>query len=507
MDIKITVYCGKKMNSKTIYFDEYCGYAVSAVTENGKLVEFNFEKYGSLSIKGNIYKGKIVNVLPGMQAAFVDCGLERSCYLSADDAVPNAEKYDGARAEISMPELKEGDSVLVQVTKPPIGKKGAKVTLFPSFIGKNVIYLPKTPFVGVSRKIDDDELRKNLAYSAERLIGKGEGIVIRTAAPYTLRGNIERETESLKSIYAGVLNAYEKAENGAVLYSEMGLFKRVLRDTLSGDIEKIIVGSAEIKKTIETFYSLFPPARLRPVIVHNSGRDMLDEYGVGEQISKMVEPRAELENGAYLVIDKCEAMTVIDVNTGCFTGGDNLEQTVYYTNVLAAREIARQVKLRNIGGIVVVDFIDMNDETHNKNVVKELENALKKDGSKCSIGQMSEFGLVEFTRKREGAGALQKMCVPCGRCKYGLVKSPKFVLLETRAKLLSLYADGERRVHLDVGTETFTTITEWTALTDDLKARMPDMEIYVVPHRSYSSEQIRLHSGRCEVGEKAVKLY
>lgn len=491
---------------KTLYFDEYCGYAVSAVTENGKLTEFNFEKDDSHSIKGNIYKGKIVNVLEGLQAAFVDCGLERNCYLSMDDALPSEEKYDGSRGEITMPELKEGDSVLVQVVKPPIGKKGAKVTLFPSFVGKNLIYMPNTPFVGVSRKIADDELRKNLAYTVRKLIGDDEGIVLRTASPYTRRDTLEGELASLKSVYGKVLKNFKNAETGALLYSDMGLLNRVLRDILSYDIEEIIVGSERLKTVIEEFYTLFPPAKKRPVTVHLSGRDMLDEYGVGEQIGKMTEPRAELENGAYLVIDRCEALTVIDVNTGAFTGDSNLEETVYYTNALAAREIARQVKLRNIGGIVVVDFIDMASEAHNRTVVEELENALKNSGSKCSVGKMSRFGLVEFTRKREGSNALSLMCKPCNRCRNGVVKSPKFTLLETRAKLLKLYSEGHRRILLDISADLLTAFNEWGSLVEDLKTRMPDSEIFLSPHRSYSDEQVHIRCGQFEINNNVVKL-
>ena len=492
---------------KTLYFDEFCGYCVSAATENGKLTEFNFEKDGSLSIKGNIYKGKIVNILPGMQAAFVDCGLERNCYLSAEDAVPNAEKYDGIHTEIELPELKEGDTVLVQVVKPPVGKKGAKITLFPSFIGKNIIYLPKTPFVGVSRKIADNELRKNLAYSVRNLLGNDEGIVLRTAAPYTRRDMLESELASLKEIYKNILKSFEEAEIGTILYSEMGLLNRNLRDILSYDIEEIIVGSPKLKDNIEAFYTLFPPARRRPVTVHSSPLDMFDEYGLSRQIRQMTEARAELENGAYLVIDKCEAMTVIDVNTGCFTGDDSLEQTVYYTNVLAAREIARQVKLRNIGGIVVVDFIDMASEAHSRTVVEELENSLKNYGCKCSVGQMSKFGLVEFTRKREGSSALSLMCSPCDKCHKGLVISPKFAILETRARLLSLYEEGRRQSLLDVSTKILSLMKEWKALIDDFKTRMPDMELYLYPHRSYSDEQIRIHSGPFIVDSYTEKLY
>lgn len=491
------------MSKKTLYFDELCGYTVSAVTENGQLSEFGFEKDSNHSIKGNIYKGRIVNILQGMQAAFVDCGLERTCYLSADDAIPNAEEF----SDIDFPDLHEGDSVLVQVIKPPVGNKGAKVTLFPSFVGNSVIYLPRTPFIGVSRKIDDGELRENLIFSVKNFIGDKEGVVLRAASPYTKRGQIEAEIDSLKEIYRNIISAYETAETGALLYTEVGLLRRVLRDVLCKDVEEIHVGVQRFEKLIENFYTLFPPEKRRPVILHNSIEDMFEELHLSEQISQLTESRVDLENGAFLVIDKCEAMTVIDVNTGKFTGDDSLEQTVYYTNVLAAREIARQVKLRNIGGIVVVDFIDMTSSLHNRTVVEELDNALKKNGSRCSVGQMSEFGLVEFTRKREGNSALSLMCKKCDKCKSGFVKSPKFNVFEIRAKLLRLYAEGQRRALLDVGTEMLSCLSEWTALSEDLKARMPDMEIYLSPHRSFPEEQIRLNSAQFEITDKMTKLY
>ncbi len=478
---------------KTIYFDEYCGYTVSAVTENGKLTGFNYEKDGDHSLKGNIYKGKVVAVLAGMQAAFVDCGLERNCYLSTDDAVLSSDRYDGVRTEISLPELKEGDDVLVQVVKPPVNKKGAKVTLFPSFVGKNIIYLPKTPFVGVSRRISDDELRKSLAYSVRNLVGEDEGIVLRTASPYTRHDLLETELDSLKSTYAAVLKGYATADTGALLYTESGLIPRVLSDVLSHDIEEIIVGTDKLKTAIEAFYTLFPPTRRRPVTVHNSGRDMLEEYGISTQVAAITQPHAELENGAYLVIDKCEALTAIDVNTGGFTGGENLEQTVYYTNVLAVREIARQVKLRNIGGIIVVDFIDMTYEAHNKTVVEELERALKSYGNKCCVAQMSQFGLVEFTRKHEGSGITP------------FIKNSKYALFEARAQLLKLFAEGYRRILLETNGEILSHALEWTAYIDDLKERMPDMKVYAKPRKS-ADRHVRLITG-FEPDDKTIKLY
>ncbi len=479
------------MSKKTIFFDEYCGYVVAAVTENGKITEFNFEKRNALSIIGNIYKGKVESVLRGMNAAFVNCGLERNCYLSAGDAVPDSEKYDCSDGEIpDLGDLKEGDEIIVQVLKPPVGKKGARVTAFPSYVGKQLIYMPKTPFVGVSRKIADEELRKNLIYSANRMLSEGEGIILRTAAPYAKRKRLELELGYLRNLHAGVCAAAEKARTGALLYTEIELPIRVMRDTLSFDIEKIITGTPKLQKLIGELANLYPPEKRFPVELHSSGRDLMEEYSLSEQINELVSPQVKLDNGGYLVIEKTEALTVIDVNTGKFTGDDSLEQTVYYTNILAAREIARQVKLRNIGGIVVVDFIDMTNPAHRKALTEELESALKNDSAKCSVAPMSKFGLVEFTRKRSGSNPLALMTTPCKNCRTGSVKSQKFILLNMRAKLLSLYSQGTRRFRLDMNAELFNELSEWREVTEDLKTRLTDAEIYCVPHRGYSDEHI-----------------
>ena len=479
------------MSKKTVFFDAYCGYVMASVVENGKITEFNFEKKDSVSIVGNIYKGRVESVLPGMNAAFVNCGLERNCYLSADDAYPDAGKYEGNNAETAeLCELKEGDEIAVQVLKAPVGKKGARVTAFPSFVGKHLIYMPKTPFVGVSRKIADEELRKNLIYSAGKMIGEGEGLILRTAAPYAKRKQLELELSYLRNMYAGIENSFATAKTGDLLYADVSLPVRVMRDTLSFNIEKIIVGSSAMEKLIKDLANLYPAENRFPVELRDTGRDLMYEYGLTEQINELVSPQVQLENGAYLVIEKTEALTVVDVNTGKFTGDDSLEQTVYHTNILAAREIARQVKLRNVGGIVVVDFIDMVNPTHRNALVDELERSLKKDSAKCTVSPMSQFGLVEFTRKRTGVNPLSLMLRPCRNCKTGSVKSPKFILLNMRVKLLNMYADGERRIKLDMNSELLTEFTEWQEIIADLKTRMPEAEIYGAPHRSYSDEHV-----------------
>lgn len=478
---------------------------ISAITENGKVTEFNFEKSSKECAVGNIYKGRVESILPGMQAVFVNCGLERNCFLSSDEPLPDSDNYDVGTATDILPTLKEGDEIIVQVTKLPVGKKGAKVTVHPSFVGKTLIYMPDTPFIGVSRKIADGELRQNLAYSAKKIKTENEGLVLRTAAPYAKRKQLKDEYVYLKNLYNGVTETFKTAEVGALLYTDYALPIKVLRDTLSTDIDEIVVGTKSLKELIESIVNLYPSQSKKKVLLHDTGRDMMDEYGISTQILSVASPRVELDNGAYLIIEKTEALTVIDVNTGKFTGDYNLEQTVYHTNILAAREIARQVRLRNIGGIVVVDFIDMNDSAHNRALVQELELALKSDKAKCNVSPMSKFGLVEFTRKRIGASPLSLITKPCRYCNQaGYTFSAEYILLDMRAKLLNIIADGANKIRLDMNKDIHKLLLESQLLLEDLKIR--GAEIYAVPHRTYHEQQIVYKTDEFNIPDDAVKI-
>ncbi|MDE6597555.1 MAG: Rne/Rng family ribonuclease [Clostridia bacterium] len=495
------------MSKKTIFFDGYCGYLFAAVAEDNKITEFNFEKSGNGSLVGNIYKGRVERVLAGMQAAFVNCGLEKNCYISADDIFPDAAKYFSSSTAPEFPELKEGDEILVQVVKPPVGTKGARVTTKLSFVGKSLIYLPDTPFVGVSRKILDGELRKNLIYSAEKLIGPNEGLIVRTAAPYLKRNQIMVELSYLKNLYDRVYTAAAVAPVGKLLYTDLALPMRIMRDTLSYDIEKIIVGNKKLEEVITSLVDLYPSESRRPVVLHDTGRDMLEEYGLAGQIAEIASPRVKLENGANLVIEKCEAMTVIDVNTGKFTGDYNLEQTVYQTNIMAAREIARQVKLRNIGGIIIVDFIDMLDPAHRKSLVEELERSLKSDSAKCAVSPMSKLGLVEFSRKRTGTSPLTLMTKPCLNCRGGgYVKSNELIAWEMRAKLLNLCINGAQGVRIDLNAELLEKFLARREFIDDLKEHCKNTEIYFVPHKSYGGDKVNYRTDIANLPPNAVKI-
>ena len=500
------------MSKKTIYFDSVCGYTAYAETQDGKLCAFGFEKSERGVAIGDVYKGRVESVLPGMQAAFINCGLERNCYMSADDMVPDKTSGDitAFGEQPLFPNISEGDEILVQVVKLPQGNKGARVTSHPSFVGKTLIYMPDTPAVGVSHKITDSELRKNLLYTAEKLKSAHEGVILRTVSPYARRSQLEDELSYLRNLYAEILKVYKTAEVGKLLYTDASLPVRVLRDTLSYDIECVTVGNENLVNMIADLVKLYPPSTRRPVILHNSGRDMFEETGISAQIAQITKPRVELENGAHIVIEQTEALTVIDVNTGKFTGDDSLEQTVYYTNILAAREIARQVKLRNIGGIVVVDFIDMGNGAHGKSLVEELKRALDSDKCKCKVLPMSEFGLVQFTRKRSGISPLAHILKPCKHCKgTGQAFAPEYSAFVFRAKLLSVVADGNKKIAVKTSTRLFNNLLKHEDMLEDIRARISGAEVYIAPCKCYDDEKITFSTDEkdfAELPENAIKL-
>jgi len=370
--------------------------------------------------------------------------------------------------------------------------------------------MPNTNFVGVSRKIADEELRRNLIYTASSMKMRWEGLVVRTAAPYINRAVMQQELDHMRKLYASVKDKFTKSDVGTLLYSDASLPIRVLRDTIDFDIESICVGTEDLKETIEIQVSLFSSRQI-PIIFKNSSRDMLNEEGMYDELVSMISPKIELENGAYLVIEKTEALTVIDVNTGKFVGNDSLEQTVYHTNILAAREIARQVRLRNIGGIVVVDFIDMNSETHCKAIYQELKRALSSDKAKCTVLPMSQFGLIEFTRKRIGTSATTFMSKPCKYCRgAGYTRSTEFVLFDLRAQLLNLLTDGNKSVVIDLNNDIGNKLLSWDLLIDEIKGKFPHARVYLVLHRTYHEEHFTFrcdNSSNLTLPNGAILLY
>ena len=475
---------------KKLYFDSQYGVETFALCEDGKLTDYRSEPVATGAVVGNIYKGRVTDVLNGMQAAFVDCGLERHCYLSASDAVvicDGEDGTDGGKTDAPQPlNLHEGEEILVQVIKPAQGKKGARVTARPTFVGKYAVFMPNTPFIGVSAKIADEELRKNLSFSAGKLVNDGEGLVVRTAAPYATLRDKKAEIEHFRSVYKNILVRFDDAPVGELFYSDSPLYMRVLRDLMLDAGDEIYAGNEELFRGIKALSETADEHSRARVIFHDPHTDLFYREGIYGQLVDALQPKAELENGAYIVIDRTEALTVIDVNTGKFTGEDSLEHTVYCTNVLAAREIARQVKLRNLGGIFVVDFIDMAEEKHKKAIVEELEKALKADGARCKVLPMSKFGLVEFTRKRSGVSITDGMLATCQCCNgTGATRTDDNVLAEFRARLLDVLSEGCHTVCVDLNIGVAGALLSHTALKSNIASLYPEARVYIIAHRTY----------------------
>ena len=444
---------------------------MTAVTEDGKLIDCHFSADDGAPAVGDIYKGRIVNILEGMQAAFVDCGLERNCYLSAEDLAYGNSKGLSA--------LKEGDEVMVQIVKTPCGKKGAKVSQKLSFVGKALIYLPDTDFVGISHRIEDDELRESLIFAAKRAKRKNEGLVIRNSAPFCRYEQISAELAFLRKIYERTAAAYRRAKTGTQIFADFSMPVRVMRDFNEYDVEKIVIGNTGQFEQIEELLKIMPGGKKIKLELYSGGRDMFEQAGILSQIEEASSPRVELEGGAYLVIERTEALTSIDVNTGRFTGGDSLEYTVYQTNLAAAREIARQVALRNIGGLFVCDFIDMAEHPHRRAICDELEKALKADRAPYKVLPMSDFGLVEFTRKRTGAELNSFVLKSCPVCGYGEDYSDNFYAMLVAAGAMKALDGGAAACVVELRPEAAEALKKMRAPFEDIQSKFPSARVYL----------------------------
>ena len=481
------------------FFDRFCGEQIVVYAEDGKIIEARSENEKSGGVVGCIYKGKVCNVVAGMQAAFVSCGMERNCYLPLDEGAARFHTYDGEGNVSERLELKEGDEILVQVVKAPHGNKGAKVSCDLSFVGKNLIYLPKTDFLGISRKITDPETRERLLKEADKLRVNGEGFIVRTAAEEAQKRSLKTESEYLKRIYKSVLETAKTAPVGTAVYREYDLPLKVMRDSLGGE-GTIYVGDRELYEKIVRLVRLRSDFREKKVILYEGEESMFHHYGLREQIYRLAEPRIELESGAYLVIDRTEAMTVIDVNTGKYTGESDLESTAFETNLSAAREIARQVRLRNIGGIVAVDFIDMSDEEHRNAVNAELARALSFDRAKCRVLPMSDLCVTLFTRKRTQREIRAFLLKPCPHCtREGYVLSDVYMAMRLRSEIMEYFRNGYQSVVIELNRALMHTILFERYFTEDVRGAWRNKRVYMVPHTSFHEEAYTIRGDNSSV--------
>jgi ribonuclease G len=411
------------------------------VVENGMLQELHVERTSRRGYVGNVYKGRVQRVMPGMQAVFVDIGLERAAFLHASDIVrpplpDGAELSPSINGNGHMPTISElvheGQEIVVQVVKDPIGTKGARLSTHLSIPSRYLVLLPHARTLGISTRIEDEAERQRLKDVLTPLIGDNPlGYIVRTNAEEQSAESLAFDVTYLGKVWRVVQENIAKAKVGERVYEELSLPLRALRDLLNDDIEKVRVDSRETFEKVAKFVHKFMP-NLDDRIEHYSGeRPIFDLYGVEDEIQRALRKEVPLKSGGYLIVDQTEAMTTIDVNTGGYLGTRNLEETVYRTNLEAAQAAARQLRLRNLGGIIIIDFIDMTDEEHKRQVIRMLEKGLTRDHAKTTVYPMSQLGLVEMTRKRTTESLERQLCEPCPACMgRGTVKTAETVTYE-----------------------------------------------------------------------------
>jgi ribonuclease G len=411
-----------------------------AVVENGVLQEVHVERTQRRGIVGNIYKGKVVRVLPGMQAAFVDIGLERAGFIHVGE-IASREGNAGSNETISAL-VHEGQSLVVQVTKDPIGTKGARLTTQLSIPSRYLVYMPRTRHVGISLKIDDEAERDRLkrvvaeCIAAEGIAEMG-GFILRTAADGAGADEILMDIRYVRRLWEQIRGQMQTASSPSVIYQDLSLAFRTLRDLVSPRIEKVRIDSRETFQKIVQFVDELMPEIAGRLEHYPGERPIFDLYGVEDEVQKALERKVPLKSGGYLIIDPAEAMSTIDVNTGAFVGHRNLEETIFKTNLEAATTIARQLRLRNLGGIIIIDFIDMEDQEHQRQVLRTLEKQLERDHAKTNMLGITELGLVQMTRKRTRESLEQVLCEPCSSCQgRGKLKAPETICYEIFREIL-----------------------------------------------------------------------
>ncbi|MGZ5475631.1 MAG: Rne/Rng family ribonuclease [Thermoanaerobaculia bacterium] len=424
-----------------------------AVLDEGQVVELWIERTRHRTVVGNIYKGRVTKVLPGMQSAFVDLGLERDAFLYVSDVLEDLEEFDSEttddlqiedvnqnhRPEASISDLlREGQEIVVQVSKDTIAGKGARITSHVTLPGRFLVYMPTVNHIGISRRIEDENERARLKEMLERIRPQGTGgFIVRTAGEQRAEEEFRADLKYLTDLWEHTRRRAEKASAPAAIHHDLDLVLRTIRDVLSPEFKTVWVDSVDEYQRIVEFLDQIQPQLVSRVRLYRRDEPIFDEFGIEPEIAKALKSKVWLKSGGYIVINQTEALVAIDVNTGKYVGKKNLEETVFRTNLEAAKEIVRQIRLRDLGGIIVLDFIDMEDPSNRANLFESLEEEIRKDRSKTKILQISEFGLIEMTRKRVRQSlerSLTQACPYCGGS--GRIKSNTTVALEIWRELM-----------------------------------------------------------------------
>jgi len=445
-----------------------------AIMEDGQLAEFLIERKADMGVAGNIYKGKVARVLPGMQAAFVEIGREKAGFLHASDFSTEPEDVqilsssgdDVEFEEAPRPpssrrlplekQISRGEEILVQVAKDPLGTKGARVTSHVSLPGRYMVFMPGTRHIGISRRIESEDERKRLKEIAQSLRTDEGGFILRTACEGLSKREIQRDLSFLTKLWSRIHKKAEGMPAPALIHQDLDLIVRTMRDFFTADTAQVVVDAPKDHRRIIDFVQNFMPRLKSKIVLYSEKKPLFEEYAVEEKIAKALERRVWLRSGGYIIIERTEALTAIDVNTGRFVGKRNQEETIFKTNLEATQELVRQLRLRNVGGLIIIDFIDMEKEANRKKVYEALKEALKKDKARTNILKISELGLVEMTRQRTRESLENQLLRPCPHCEgRGRIKSAATVAYEV-LRAIKRQTDGEPdhnivvRLHPDI---------------------------------------------------------
>ncbi len=415
----------------------------AALMCGGVLQELHIARSRGYSLTGDIYLGKVQRVVPGMQAAFVDIGLERPGFLHARDMRSRKARADET-GENAVPDIRDlvsaGQSLLVQIVKDPISSKGARLSTQLTVASRYLVLMPYSNHIGISQRIESEEDRARLTGIIDDIrIRRGVevGFIARTASDAVDAETLEADIDSLLSTWDGVLETRAQSECPAAVYLELPMQARVVRDLSGAGIDRIVIDDEATRRRVEHFIDRHLPELTGRVEAHAGPRPLFEHYGVDEEVARALRPRVKMKCGGYLVIEQTEAMTTIDVNTGSYLGTHSLEETAYRTNLEAARAIPRQLRLRNLGGIIVIDFIDMQDEEHQRHVLRVLEKACENDSARVCVEGFSSLGLVQMSRKRTRGSLAQQVCEPCPVCSgTGFIKTDESTCIDVFRKIL-----------------------------------------------------------------------
>jgi ribonuclease G len=483
-----------------------------AIVEDGVLAEFLIERKEEMGVAGNIYKGKVARVLPGMQAAFVDIGMEKAGFLHASDFSTEPEDVQLTGDDVEFAEtpkappsrhlplekqVSRGEEILVQVAKDPLGTKGARVTSHVSLPGRYMVFMPGTNHIGISRRIESDEERKRLREIAQSLGTEAGGFILRTACEGLSKREIQRDLHFLTKLWARIQQKAESAGAPALIHQDLDLIARTLRDFFTPDTEQVVIDSPKDHRRVVDFVRHFMSRHKAKIVLYNDKEPLFEQQGIEEKVVKALDRRVWLRSGGYLIIERTEALTAVDVNTGRFVGKRNQEETILKTNMEAVQEVVRQLRLRNVGGIIIIDFIDMEKEGNRRKVYDALKEALKKDKARTNILKISELGLVEMTRQRTRESLENQLLRSCPHCEgRGRIKSAPTIAYDVLRAIKRQHPsiDGGKnivvRLHPDIA----------NFLYDEKNNSLENLE-HEINHRIIIKASQELHHEKYEITE------